>query len=176
MSSPSVRGEAGFTLVEVLAASLLLLVGILGVAASLDISRTSINSSEVRESATHRAERELERIRALPYTSLGLVELPSGSAEAGHPASYVQSGGYQWNEQDPSKVEPFVVGGAVASKQQLDDGRLKADLFVYITAYDDPAVTAAVAARRVIVSVVPSGSWKLRRPVVASTIVPAPLP
>ena len=51
MSSPSARGEAGFTLVEVLASCLLLLVGILGVAASLDISRTTINTSEVREAA-----------------------------------------------------------------------------------------------------------------------------
>ena len=73
------RDEDGFSLIELLAALSILLVGILGVAATLDKTRDAVTTSEVRETAVHRAERELERLRALRYANLALASVPSGS-------------------------------------------------------------------------------------------------
>lgn len=154
------NSEDGFTLVELLASCLLLLVGILGVVATLDTSRTAISTAEVRETAAHRAERELERIRTLPWAQLGLAGSPSpqtmGAAASG-----------------PS--EQVVTGGSVKPTEPFDDGRMRGEIHVLITTYDDPHVAAPVDARRVVVSVVPTGAWKLPRPVVASTVVAKPL-
>ncbi|NLT05513.1 MAG: prepilin-type N-terminal cleavage/methylation domain-containing protein, partial [Solirubrobacterales bacterium] len=60
-------GEDGFTLIEVLAALMLLGVALFALASTLDFSRASTSQSELKTAAVDRAQREVEAIRALPY-------------------------------------------------------------------------------------------------------------
>ena len=168
------RGEEGFSLIELLAALSILLVGILGVAATLDKTRDAVTTSEVRETAVHRAEREMERLRSLPYADLALSELPTASASSSDPAFYVQGSQYQWDPAVPARVAPFVTGGTINPRTTWSDGRMSGTLQVYVTTYNDPSVGGIPQAKRLIVGVTVNGRWALSRPTVVSTVVHQP--
>ena len=170
------RGEDGFTLVELLAALTILLVGILGVVATLDRTRDAVGFSEVRETAVHRAEREIERLRSIPYAQLALAGVPTESADPADPARYVNGTKFQWDPGDASRQADFVTGGSIAPRTPWSDGRLGGTLQVYITRYDDPAtdIGGTPAARRVIVGVTVDGPYSLRRPTMVSTVIHEP--
>ena len=173
----SSRSEDGFTLVELLAATLLLVVGILGVLTVLDGSRDAVSRSEVRETAAHRGQRELERIRALPFAQLGLTSAPTQSTDPASPDAYIRSGNrYQWDPADAAGVADIVLGGTVVSQTAWDDGRHRGTLHAYVLRYEDTAVAGPVQARRVIVAVRVNGPWAPPRPLVFSTVVHDPAP
>ena len=67
------RGEDGFTLIEVLAAIVLLTGGILALAATLDRSRELTNTSEKQVAGTHVAEQALDEILARPYEAIAVT-------------------------------------------------------------------------------------------------------
>jgi prepilin-type N-terminal cleavage/methylation domain-containing protein len=169
------RGEDGFTLIELLAALSILAVGILGVVATLDKTRDVVTTSEVRGTAVHRAERELERLRALPYDQLALASLPTASASQADPAFYVQGSQYQWDPADATRVAPLITGGALAPRTTWTDGRMSGTLQVYVTNFVD-TIPGTAQAKRVIVGVTVNGRWALSRPTVVSTVVHQPPP
>ena len=174
--SRALRGEEGFTLIELLAALTILLVGILGVVATLDRTRDAVGTSEVRETAVHRAERELERLRSLPYADLKLAGPPIASTDPADPAFYVKDAKFQWDPGDETRVADLVTGGAIPWKTTWTDGRLGGTLQVYITRYDDPvtAIGGTPQARRVIVGVTVAGRLALARPTMLSTVIHEP--
>lgn len=63
-------GEQGMTLVEVLVAMVILVVGVLGVISLLDTGNRITSQNLARDGATGLAREELERMRELPYASL----------------------------------------------------------------------------------------------------------
>ncbi|MDX6674747.1 MAG: hypothetical protein QOH11_2165 [Solirubrobacteraceae bacterium] len=71
------RGEAGFTLVETLVASVLLIVGLLGVFAMLEVADAGNASARAREGATNTAREVLEQARAVPYAQIQPATLPA---------------------------------------------------------------------------------------------------
>lgn len=88
----AVRHESGFTLVEVLVAVLILLVGVLGVVAMVDGANAVTGKTKAREGANSVARSIVEVGRAVPYKSLtdaalfgalstrpGLADVSSGS-------------------------------------------------------------------------------------------------
>jgi prepilin-type N-terminal cleavage/methylation domain-containing protein len=168
------EAEDGFSLIELLAALTILLVGILGVTATLDKTRDAVSTSEVRETAVHRAEREIERLRALPYTELALASIPANSPNQADPAFYVQGSQYQWDPADAARVAPLITGGAIAPRTTWTDGRMSGTLQVYITSYTDTAVAGGPQAKRIIVGVTVNGRWSLSRPTTVSTVVHQP--
>lgn len=165
--------EDGFTLIELLAALSILAVGILGVAATLNKTRDAVTTSEVRETAVHRAEREVERLRALPYDTLKLASVPVSSPSQADPAYYVQGTQYQWDPANAASVAPFVTGGTIVPRTTWTDGRLSGTLSVYITNFID-TVPGTAQAKRVIVGVTVDGRYALPRPTVVSTVVHQP--
>lgn len=92
-SFPTPADESGFTLVEVLVASFLLVVGMLGTVALVDAGNKSTSLNLAREGATGLAREVVERSREVGYASLtkdangrpaALLALPGlGSAEGG---------------------------------------------------------------------------------------------
>jgi Tfp pilus assembly protein PilV len=75
------KGRCGFTLVEVLIGVYIMAFGVLGVL--LTLTKTSAFMSAVRQNAiaTHAAQEEIEKIRAMDFTSL-LSQGPSFTASA----------------------------------------------------------------------------------------------
>lgn len=75
------RAEAGFTLVEVLVAAVLLATGLLALVASLDEARGLGNVSQHESAAAHFAERDLENWLARPYNEVALSRDPTSPAD-----------------------------------------------------------------------------------------------
>jgi prepilin-type N-terminal cleavage/methylation domain-containing protein len=91
--TPRHLDERGFTLVEMLVAMLILMVGIVASLSVFSSSRNATLASQRHEVAVHQAQRELERLRALDYSELGMTSAPSPSADPRNPNCRVQSGG-----------------------------------------------------------------------------------
>jgi Tfp pilus assembly protein PilV len=105
------RAEDGFTMVEVLAAILILMVGVIGLIGAFDSARKLSLLSERRTSSAHRAQLEIERLQSTPYAELAMGSTPSHSAESTNPDYYVKEGSpaeYQYGTA-ASEVEPLVI-------------------------------------------------------------------
>src|SRR5918992_1682205 len=89
--------EDGFTLIELMIASLIMVVGLLALVSGLDHSRELVTHSEKVEAATHQAERAVERILATRYDEVSLTSMPSESDDARDPRFWVDGSTYRWD-------------------------------------------------------------------------------
>jgi len=91
--------ETGFTIVEVIAAMIVLLVGVLGVVALVDGANRTTSSNRAREGATNLTREMIEDARSVPYGSLNadtlvptIASLSGGTAQAGGTIVYALRG------------------------------------------------------------------------------------
>ena len=84
--------EGGFTLVEVLVAMFILLVGIVAAFGVFSSSKNASLASQRQEIAVHQAQREMERLRAFQYAELGLTATPVASTDPNNPNNKVLAG------------------------------------------------------------------------------------
>ncbi len=167
-------GEEGFTLVELVVASVLMLAGILSVFLAFEVTQRANGRGERTAVVAHRAQSEIERIVALPYASVGMESIPtnSGSGNAKDPLNYVVNSpaGYEYDWAQPAKKEPFVSGGTLAPSSAWTDGKLSGTLYRFITWIADPCPTCANSQdyKRVTVVLTTPGAAS---PLITSTIV-----
>ena len=69
------EGERGFTLVEVMVAIMILLVGVLGVVSMVDGAKAVTSKTKAREGGTNVARSIIEVSRSIRYRDLTAVEL-----------------------------------------------------------------------------------------------------
>jgi prepilin-type N-terminal cleavage/methylation domain-containing protein len=93
------RAQAGFSLIEVLVAMTVLAVATVGTLHAFTGSVEGTAKAEQRASMVVIAQRELERLRGVPYAQLGLDSIPGASTEAPRTGE--------------SATEELVTGGAV---------------------------------------------------------------
>jgi Tfp pilus assembly protein PilV len=132
--------ENGFALVEILAAILVLSVGILALFGSLTSSRGLTRDSERLEIVAHRAQDEIERVHAIPYAKVALDGVPATSADPKNPAYYVKPGSptaYQWDRNVPA-TEPLVIdtatpGSISAVPKTWSESGLSGKVYDYVT-------------------------------------------
>lgn len=117
--------QAGFTLVELLSAVLVVSIGVIALITTFDTSRRLVSFSEAKETAVHLAEQELERLQGLPYEQLALTAqpgdgcTPSPCTDPDQIGYYLRPPGwYRW-DQDPTPTEtrpapPCAAAGALA--------------------------------------------------------------
>jgi prepilin-type N-terminal cleavage/methylation domain-containing protein len=178
----SLAAEDGFTLFELLAAITLLAVGLIALVGTFDGSRDLVSVAEKTEVASHRAERELERILALPYASVAHPSTPGSSTDQTSPAAFVSGTSYQYDQGTTgprSETLAVVPGSAVgtAPANWVDsETRLRGRLQSFVTWTGDycTVVNRDLCAKRVTVAVTVDGNRPLRRPVLISTILTNP--
>ncbi|HWE33211.1 MAG TPA: prepilin-type N-terminal cleavage/methylation domain-containing protein, partial [Solirubrobacteraceae bacterium] len=88
-----IRAQGGFTLVEVLVAALVLVIGIGAVAQTFNTARKLTLVSERQTSMAHRAQAELERIKSLPYSQIALTGPSSSWSSNAADYTYVSAPG-----------------------------------------------------------------------------------
>jgi prepilin-type N-terminal cleavage/methylation domain-containing protein len=110
------NSQAGFTLVEMLVAMVVLLIGIVATFGVFASSKNATLASQRHEVAVHEAQREMERLRAFRYTELGLTSMPSTSTDPDNPNYRVQSG-----NKFRSKTNPAPCGGSGQPPCNLDE-------------------------------------------------------
>jgi prepilin-type N-terminal cleavage/methylation domain-containing protein len=83
------RGEQGFTLIELLVALIILLVGIVATVGVFGSSKRTTLVAQRHEQAVHIAQREMEALRSLKYSELGLTATSASAApqHSGDPRS-----------------------------------------------------------------------------------------
>jgi prepilin-type N-terminal cleavage/methylation domain-containing protein len=169
------RGEGGFTIVELLVTMVIASVGIMAVVSVLEHSRRLNSQTEKNEVASHMAEREIESVSSVSFAQLGLTSLPSHSAAPTNPDYYVTGSNYQWDQTGGSPAEPLSTGGTVVTSSTWSDTgmHLSGEIHRYVTIVGgDPNVRRVTVA----VTVTPTADIALRKPVVLSTIEANPLP
>ncbi len=93
------RSQSGFTLVEVIIATFVLVVGVLSVLAGYSASRKLTLVAERRATMSHLAQREVERLQALTFAELAMKSSPTHSTEPTNPDYYFDSSGYSCGEE-----------------------------------------------------------------------------
>ena len=135
--------ERGFTLIEVLVATMLMTVGIIAVVGTFDYTRRTTSSTEAHQVLAHIAQGETEAILAKGYASIGTTSAPSPSASGDprDPLNYVIAGSpplYRYDWKTPSATEPIIVGGTLALSSPWSDGRLGGTVYRFVTSVSDP--------------------------------------
>jgi Tfp pilus assembly protein PilV len=121
----SLRETQGFTLVEMLLAAFVIVVGVLGLVGAFDSSRTLTLLSERRTAMAHRAQLEIERLQTYPYSELAMISKPAHSGETSNPDYYVNYNSplkcssepcYAWDRETTGAEESLVI----AAKEKVD--------------------------------------------------------
>jgi type II secretory pathway pseudopilin PulG len=84
-----VASESGFTIIELLVAATILVLGVFGIVSSINASHKLSDVSEAETVASQVADRELDLALTTPYTSVALTSLPTSAAAT--------NDGTQWN-------------------------------------------------------------------------------
>jgi prepilin-type N-terminal cleavage/methylation domain-containing protein len=175
----TLAGEDGFTLFELLMAITVLAVGLVALVSSFDHSRNLVSVAEKTQVASHRAERELERILAMSYPSVAHPSTPASAPDQASPAFYVSGGNYQYDQGSTGPLsETLTVDGsgsigASPSTWTDSESRLTGQIQSFVTWTGDYCTPSdrALCAKRVTVAVTVGGPEPLRRPVLISSIM-----
>jgi Tfp pilus assembly protein PilV len=89
--------EAGFTIIEVLVAAIILVLGAIGIFLSLVAGIHNVQRAKNTQVAADIAQREMERLHSLTFEQLALTEAPEHSTEAASPNSRVNSARTKFN-------------------------------------------------------------------------------
>jgi Tfp pilus assembly protein PilV len=185
--------ERGVTLVEVMAATLLLAVGVVGTVGAFDGARRLSLGAELRTSMAHRAQLELERLQTEPYTELAMTTTPTHSATVGNPDYYVSSSGaeYQFGNSSSENAKLAIASGSQkgivavspASREcsknvgacEWSDGQVSGNVYDFVSYVSNTfcSATEENCPRRLTVAVTGKVSGALHQPAVVriSTIV-----
>jgi prepilin-type N-terminal cleavage/methylation domain-containing protein len=173
--------ERGFTLIEVLVATVLMTIGVMAVVGTFDYTRRTTSSTEAHQVLAHIAQGETEAILANSYASIGTTAAPSpsGSGDPRDPLNYVVGGSpplYRYDWKTPSATEPIVVGGTLALSNPWSDGRLGGTVYRFVTSVSDPCPKCAGTAdyKRVTVVVTLTKGPANVAPTLESTIARQP--
>jgi prepilin-type N-terminal cleavage/methylation domain-containing protein len=187
--------QGGFTLIELLAAISILTVGIFAVGTTLASSRTESSGAETQQVEIHRAQKELERIEALPYAQVGLTAAPGTSTSATDPRYYVGGGAcpsYQWNQTagSTSNTDAVVINGCTYGTSSYSggslgpgptawsDGHVSGNVYDFVTWVTDTKCGSGCPSsndyKRVTIAVTNTNGSRPFNPVLVSTIIADP--
>ncbi|HEY2335391.1 MAG TPA: hypothetical protein VGH58_10340 [Solirubrobacterales bacterium] len=143
------RGEAGFTIIEVLVAALILTLSsaaLFGILAAATRNGARAKSTQV---ALDRAQQEMEKLHSLSYSELALTVTPPPSGNPVNPNHRVIGGSFALQREPASEYAPMVVkggslygGGSVEGVVKpgpipFEDGEVKGHLYRYIVWRND---------------------------------------
>lgn len=170
------RDEDGFTLLEVLVAAFILVLGALGVFMTFAAAVHNVQRSRDVQIASSVAQREMEKIRSLPYERVVNATTPEVSAEVGSPATRVVGSEFGL-KRDGSERKPLAVAAAGvcttekpcvnskpasscvggASPGTFSNGTATGSVYCYVTTLKDEACEKATSKtcsyKRIVVAV-----------------------
>jgi hypothetical protein len=197
------RRQDGFTVLEVLVASIVLLVGVLSTFSAMEASSKLSLVSERQTSVAHRAQQELERVEGLPYTKIAMTATPTAPnncptpLQAAYPTSpdcFVSGSSFLYDRNNLSSSEPLAVdatNGTLAPNGSgtgctdgctgtWTDGRFSGEIFTFVTWTNDPNCSAGSICpstrdyKRITVVVTLSNATHPSVPVLVSSLIADP--
>lgn len=162
------RREDGFTIVEAMVASLLLIIGVLGTLQLFDTGTRNTYRAEESQVINDRLQAELEAVRQLPFDQVALTSTPAHVPNANDPRSRISgtkylvdrggtvaSGSQLVVNGGTSPTGEGVAGGVVEpGPTPFTAGDVKGEIFRFVTWADDPNCGACGqgAMKRVVVA------------------------
>jgi Tfp pilus assembly protein PilV len=181
MSARVVRGQAGFLMIELLAAIVLMSVGILATLGVLESSRALSLVSERQETMVHRARQELERLSALPYSELSMSATPTPSASTSNPDFAVNTDGtptYTYGGLAESLALDATNGVVPATAQSWSEGNEGGSYYDFVTYHSDGQCGSECPSsqnyKRIVVAITGAGSGPPYHPIYLSTYIVDP--
>lgn len=148
------RGEeAGFTLIEVVAAMSILAVGFLTLTTAATTGMRLVVQGRQRQVATEAVNARLEHLRNLPYAQVALGSQPAHSTDAGNPDFDVNTGATGYDYEGDGTYETLIVDTAGGQVLHIEDpvvvGSTELIVYQYVTWVDDPGITGTQDYKRV---------------------------
>lgn len=145
--------EAGFGIVEIIAAFSIVFVGFFALANATGSASRRLVKGGQRQIATAEATARLEDMRNLSYAGVALKTQPSHSVDPESPEYFVSADGTSFDAQHNGTLEELIVDAAAGQVTHIESGvrvgSTALDLFKYVTWVDDPAISGAQNYRRV---------------------------
>ncbi len=138
------KREDGMTLVEVVVAGMLLIVGSLGVFGIVEAGTRNVFRAEQSQMVANLLQQEVEKLRGVPYSELALTSLPSHSSEAENPNSRIASTNFFYTGRNSTGLKPLVYNGGISEGETIKGGtvnpgptsiqvgKLKAKVYRYV--------------------------------------------
>lgn len=138
------KREDGMTLVEVVVAGMILIVGALGVFGIVEAGTRNVFRAEQSQMVANLLQQEMEKLRSVPYSELALTSLPSHDSEAENPNSRIASTSFFYTGRNKTGLKPLVYNGGtsegetikggtvVSGPTEVKIGELKAKVYRYV--------------------------------------------
>jgi type II secretory pathway pseudopilin PulG len=117
-----VRQEDGMTIVEVVVAGLILVLGAVGVLGVVDAATRNTFRAEQSQVVANVLQAEMEELRQLPYEELALIEPPPDSGDPADPNSRVTSGDFFYTGRNNTGLKPLVFNGSSNKGDPVEGG------------------------------------------------------
>jgi prepilin-type N-terminal cleavage/methylation domain-containing protein len=138
-------GEDGFTLVEVLAAVVILSIGIIAMIAVYDATRAQTDKDQRYQIMAAVAQQTIEADLNYSYANFGLSSSPPACTapctDPNDPLKYVSGTNYQYDWTGGLSAEPLVTGGSIAPSSNWSSGGWSGTVYQFVTGVDDPCPT-----------------------------------
>jgi hypothetical protein len=137
------RAEDGLTVVEVVVAGMILVVGSLGVLGMVDTAGRNAFRAEQGQVVSNVLQREMEAIRELPYEEAALATLPAQESGENNPNSRVSGTAFYTNRAGAG-LRPLVSGGSVSpGPESFEVEDVKGSVYRYVVWDACPGSTCA---------------------------------
>ncbi len=131
------KAEEGLTVVEVVVAGMILVVGSLGVLGMVDTATRNTFRVEQSQTVSNVLQRELEEIRELPYDDVGLTALPTNESGENNPNSRVAGTDF-YTRRNNTVLRPMVSGGSLpAGPEPFQVEDVKGSIYRYVVSEGD---------------------------------------
>lgn len=180
--SLTARAEHGFTIIEMLVALTVLVVGILGAYIAFASSQRISLVSERHSAMTQMAQKEIERIEGTDYSQVALNSTPSVSTDSTNPDYYVVAGSppsFEWDRTASSSetLDIDTTNGAITPVSTWTEGGFTGQIYDFVTWTQDsscaPGCPSTEDYKRITVAVTMT-SGLLPTPVYVSSIISDP--
>jgi type II secretory pathway pseudopilin PulG len=114
--------EDGMTIVEVVVAGLILVLGAIGVLGVVDAATRNTFRAEQSQVVANVLQSEMEELRQLPYEKLTLTSLPAHSSDAANPNSRVASATFFYTGRSGTGLKPLVYNGSSNKGDPVEGG------------------------------------------------------
>jgi hypothetical protein len=159
---------AGFSIIEVLVAAIVLVLGSMAVFLSFASALHNVQRSREAQIGISVAQSEMERIRVIPYDSVALVSMPTNSAEVTSPRNRLKGTGTatEFDLKRPTTIEewrPVLTTGLVTPETtgvSASDGT-QVTVNRFVVCEEAGKTNSACKAKRIVVDVTPVAKTNL---------------
>ena len=145
------------TLVELMVAISIIAIIMTGLALSIGVDYKAVALARSRQVAESVANKRIEELRDVDYTSMALSSQPTHSTDSSNPDYYVSNDGANYDVTGSGQNEALIVAPTTGGVQHLESpvtvGTTVVDVYEYVTWVDDPGIPGTQNLKRLTVVV-----------------------